>query len=82
MAILSGEQLAELRRELARGVSEVTWNKPQVNAAIQAYEDWFEGQRAAINAAIEGAAPGVFTAPQKKAMGRWFLGQKSGREAV
>ena len=39
MAILAPDELASLRRKLARQISPQTWDKPRVNAAFQAVED-------------------------------------------
>ena len=76
MAVLSPTQLAELRRGCAQDVA-VNYTKAQVNAALQAVEDWMEATaRAEIATAIELAAPGVFTGPQKKSIFRWFMRQK------
>jgi hypothetical protein len=81
MAIVSVSDLASLRQRCASDVASVTWTKAQVNAAIQALEDWFDttGRQEAA-AAIESAAPGVFTNAQKKLIGKYWLTQKSGRE--
>lgn len=82
MAILSVKELAELRRACARNVTPVTWTKPQINAALQAIEDWFEANRASLGAAIETAAPLQFAGPLKKRLVAFWLRQKFGREAV
>ena len=82
MAALTSEQRAELRRAVVRGESSITFTKPTIDAALQAVEDWFEGERAVVSAAIDAATtPHVFTNGQKKKMVRWFLQQKSKREA-
>jgi hypothetical protein len=81
MAIISVSDLASLRQRCAADANSVTWTKAQVNAAIQALEDWFDTTgRAGAAAAIESAAPGVFTNAQKKLIGKYWLAQKSGRE--
>jgi len=80
MATLTGVQLAEVRQEAARAAGVVTWTKPQANAALQAVEDWFEANRAALGAAVEAAAPGVFGAAHKRALLKYWLRQKFGRE--
>lgn len=81
MAALTIEQQAELRRAMAARLATVPYTKPQVNAAIQALEDWWETSgRAAAGAAIEAAAPGIFTAPLKKEIGKAWLRQKAERE--
>jgi hypothetical protein len=80
MAILTPTQLAALRQECARAAQVVTWDRPTVNAALQAIEDWFEANRAALGAAIEAAAPGAFTNAQKRALVKFWLFSKFGRE--
>lgn len=82
MAVLNGDELAELRQRMASKRAAVTWTKPQVNAALQAIEDVFEASRASFGTAIEAAVPGVFNALQKKALVAHYLGQKSGRDSV
>jgi len=80
MATLTAPQLAELRRGIAPDVAAVNFNKPQVNAALQAVEDWFETTaRTEIGAAIETAAPGVFTNAQKRVIAKYWLRQKFDR---
>jgi len=65
MAVLTGRQLARMRRKLS-DVGTVTWVKPEVNAALQAIEDRLQASRAVLNSDIETAAPGVFNAAQKR----------------
>ena len=81
MAILTDTEKAELRQELARGAATVDYDKPTVNAALQAIEDWFEANRAAIASAINTATtPFVFTGGQKKRLVAFWLRQKFRRE--
>lgn len=83
MAILTTTEFAELRQAIARDQATVDWNKPQINAALQAIEDWFEANRAALGAAINaGTTPYVFTATQKKRLVAYWLRQKFEREGV
>lgn len=42
MAILNSLELADLRRNIAKGEATIDWDKPKANAALQAIEDWFE----------------------------------------
>lgn len=65
MAILTQIQLAKVRRKLSNGRTS-TWNKPQVNAAIQAIEDRLQASKSILNSDIESAAPGIFTVAQKR----------------
>jgi hypothetical protein len=76
MAQLTIPELVELRQLLAASFDTVTWNKPQINAAAQAVNDWLDSQRVAIGAAIEAAAPGVFTNAQKVKIAKYTLTQR------
>lgn len=82
MANLNAGQLTEIRQRVAAtGAIPVTYTKPQINAAVQAVEDYFETTaRAGISAAIEAVEPGTFTAAQKRQIAKMWLFQKYGRE--
>ncbi len=81
MPTLSGQELAELRRDVASESATVPWDKAAINAALQALEDWYEAERTQVNALIDtAAAPFVFTNPQKKVLAKHFLRQKFRRE--
>lgn len=81
MAVLNATQLTELRQACSRSGIAINYTKAQVNAGLQAIEDYFENTaRAGFGQAIEAAAPGVFTAAQKKQLGKFWLLQKAGRE--
>lgn len=81
MATLTATQLAELRRGCAGAVVAVNYTRAQINAGLQAIEDYYETTaRAGFGSAIEAAAPGVFTNAQKKQLGKFWLFQKYGRE--
>ena len=82
MAVLSSDQLTDMRKKMAVGET-VVWTKPQLNAALQAIEDWYETNKVAIGTAIDVAtAPLVFTAAQKKKLGAYWLLQKASREGA
>jgi hypothetical protein len=82
MAVLTASELAELRNGVANSGTQ-SWTRAQVNAALQAVEDYFEDTaRAGFGSAIEAAAPGVFTNAQKKRIGAYWLLQKYRREGV
>ena len=68
MAILTTEQLVSQRNECERSGIGINYTKAQVNAALQAVEDRLTsaGTKTALSADIETAAPGVFTAAQKR----------------
>jgi len=76
MAILIADELAELRRSCASERATVDYTKPQINAALQAIEDWFEANRASLGAAIEAAAPTKFNATEKRRLVKFYLQQK------
>lgn len=78
---LTADQRTTLRQLIAANLATQTWTKPQVNAALDALDDWFETSgRAAAGAAIEAAVPGVFTGPQKRVIGKYWLATRSGLE--
>lgn len=79
MATLNSSELVELRQEMARQATTVTWSKGQINVALQAVEDQFEADKGRYTGAIETAAPGVFNLAQKKDIVRFWLRQKFGR---
>lgn len=82
MAVLTNNELAELRQDIARDTETQNWDKPIVNAALQAIEDWFEANKATGSAAVDTAtSPFTFTNGQKKKLFRYWLRQKFGREA-
>ena len=80
MAVLTSVQLQELRRISEPNRAPIAHTKAQVNAALQAIEDWFEANRAALGAAIEAAAPGIFNITQKRALVKFWLLKKFERE--
>ena len=73
MAILAADDLTTLRAEVAADQGVIAHTKPQINAAFQAIENWYEANRASLGTAIEAAAPGVFTAAQKRRLGKYWL---------
>jgi len=85
MAILSAQERAELRQKVAAKLSTVGYTKPQVNAALQGIEDWFEANRASLSTAINAATTPLgytFSAAEKKLLVAFWLLQKFGREGV
>ena len=85
MAILTAVQLAGMRQQFVRKLNGVAidFDKPTVNAAFQAIEDWYEANKAQISGDINTAtSPYVFTPQQKKLLGAYWLLQKSGREVT
>ena len=82
MATLTPTERAELRRDVVRGDSPIDFDKGTINAALQAVEDWFEGERATVSAAIDAAtSPYVFSNARKKKLVRFYLKLKFRKEA-
>lgn len=82
MGILAPDDLSELRQGVARNQT-VDYTKPQINAGLQAIEDWIEANRASLAAAINAAtAPYVFPPAAKRRMFAHWCRQKFGREGV
>jgi hypothetical protein len=77
MAVLTTEQKASLRRFIAGESQTVGWNKAQVDAMMQAIDDWADANQASLNAAINAATQPLgitFTAGQKtRAFVYWCL---------
>ena len=74
MAVLTSQELGELRSIMARNTASQSWTKPQVNAALQAIEDRMRlaATQTTIGNDIETAAPGVFNQAQKNQLfGVW-----------
>lgn len=74
MAILSPEEMGELRSVMCRNTAAQNWDKAQINAALQAIEDRLRtaGTQNTLGSDIEAIVPGVFNAQQKQLlMGVW-----------
>lgn len=85
MAILTRDELAELRQLATAQGAVANYTKAQINAAFQALEDLLEEAtiKAAIAARIDTAtAPLVLTAQQKKRLFARFIAQKARREGL
>jgi len=68
MAAITTQDQVEARQYCAQQAP-VTWQKPQINAALAAIDNWFDmpATRSAISAAIDTAvAPFNFTNTEKK----------------
>lgn len=69
MATLTNPQLADLRQRFvaAWGDAAIDFDKPTINAAFQAIEDWYQANKADVAAAVNTATlPYSFTAAEKK----------------
>lgn len=76
MAILTAQQLAEIRQAFVNEFGVANQTKPVFNAAIQAIEDVFVSatlQNAIGNAINTATSPVVLTAEQKRLLVRWWL---------
>jgi len=85
MAVLSPQELVEIRKKAAARVNMVPWNKFHINAALQTIEDWFSAHKADLAADIEAATSVLgysFTGPQKKFLVAMWLFQKAGKEIL
>jgi hypothetical protein len=85
--ILNADQLAEIRRGVITTTAVGVAAKANVNAAIQAVEDWWEANRGTTSSGIGlstaidlATTPFVFTNPQKQAIVKFWLMQRIGRE--
>jgi hypothetical protein len=80
MAVLSPDELTKIRQECAKRVP-VNYTKAQLNAAVQAVEDWFETNRSSLSAVINNAtSPLTLTAGQKRALVAFWLESKFRKE--
>lgn len=64
MAVLTDEQRREIWAEMMR-LGGVSITKDDLRAAFNAIDDWFETNKATVNAAIPQPARTGLTAPQK-----------------
>lgn len=79
MAVLTAEELRGMRNVSEPDRTPHTHTKAQVNAALQAMEDYYQATaKAGFAAAIENAAPGVFSNNQKKKLGRAYFAFRFG----
>jgi len=66
MAVLTSEQRQALWAEFQRDdTGEIAVTKPDLRAAVDAIDDWFDANAATINQAIPQPARGALTARQK-----------------
>ena len=66
MAVLSASELQSVRNACAKTLT-VTYTKPIINAAAQAFETWLSDNQASASAAMDAAiAPATLTNAQKK----------------
>lgn len=69
---ISNKNLAELRRGICKGYKP-SFDKTEINGALNAVNDWWATVRASAGTAIETASPGKFTnAQKKKIVAYWF----------
>lgn len=83
MAVLTTDQLAQIRQDIAPKMLVINYNKAQVDAASQAIDTWFDNNQASLVSAINAAtAPLVLTAAQKKVLVAYWLKQRTQREGA
>jgi hypothetical protein len=83
MVALTTKQLAQIRQGMARGRASVPWDKPTVDAAIQALEEWFESEKGNVSIIINNATGGpVFTVTQKKKLVALFISQQAKQDGA
>jgi len=78
MAVLTSLQLVRIQRAVEKERLPIDYIKPQINAAIQLVEDWFQANRASLATAMDPG--GIFSNPQKKAIVKAWLLSKFERE--
>lgn len=68
MAVISQDEFSEFITDMNRRTTEQSWGKPQLRAAVQAIEDFFDqpSTRQALAGQIEAASPGTFNNQQKE----------------
>lgn len=80
MAVLSDpdriELWAEFMRELSREREPIAVTKPELRAAVNALDDFFNTNAAAINTAIPQPARGALTAAQKARLALFVIRQR------
>jgi hypothetical protein len=84
MATIPDEKLAELRRMLATRVPASRWRKSQVNAALQACENWFvlPAVQTNLNGALNNSVSGFTLTPAERLEIKraWLLWRAEGVE--
>ena len=77
MAVLTSEQRFALWAEFQRGdTGEMALTKPELRAAVDALDDWFDANTATINAALPQPARGALTQRQKAMLFMHVLTQR------
>ncbi len=84
MAVLTDSELHQIRRQIVRAMrNNIDFDKPTVNAAIQAIEDRIESSKPIISADIDAAiAPATMTAAQKTKIVGAYLVLKATKELL
>lgn len=80
MAVLTDQEKVDIIRSSMDNITDPTWTRGEVYAAIQAIEDVFENARPALNTAINAAtSPAVLPSDFKTALVKNWLRSKFGR---
>ena len=86
MSILTDAQLREARRLVAEQLeysADVNFTRAEFHAALQALEDWYEGERATLNQILNAAtSPTRMSVQIKAALVVVFIRAKMDREAA
>lgn len=74
MAILTADELQDIRQRMAAKYPEINWRKKAINDASQAVEDaYVNTARQILIDAIEAASPGKFDDNQKRSIVRLWM---------
>ena len=86
MSVLTSAQLKQVRRLVAEQLeytADVNFTRSEFHAAIQALEDWYEGERSALNQLLNAAtSPTRMSTQIKAALVLVFIRAKMDREAA
>ncbi len=73
MALLTNEQILQLRAEYMRKLASPTITKADLKAAFEGLDSFFDTNAAAINSAIPQPARGALTTQQKAAIAAYIM---------
>ena len=83
MAVIDNQNLQRMRQFCAAGNLEIAHSKTQGNNAVQAIEDWFDGNRPGLNGQLNAAtAPLILSSTVKRKLLAAWLNFKFGAENV
>jgi len=80
MPTLTSDELVKLRQDLARVSLEIRWTKSEVDAILQAIEDYMDNtMKPGLNSVINGVKSGL-TVEEKRIIVKYMLLSKFRRE--